>query len=84
MAAKDYEIVTGWANVYLSKKKKSTKRGAQTMSQDRRPITDGEILGSFEFYLRKWCERNKGETTMYVKKNGKEIYKATLIDKTEE
>jgi len=56
MAATDYEIVTGWMNAYLAKKKKATKKGGlQTMSQDRRVITDGEMIGLFEFYLRNWC-----------------------------
>ena len=54
MAATDYVIVTGWMNAYLTKKKKPTKKGPQTMSEDRRPITDGEMIGLFEFYLRKW------------------------------
>lgn len=27
MAAKDYEIVTGWMNAYLVKKKKPTNKG---------------------------------------------------------
>ena len=61
MAATDYVIVTGWMNAYLTKKKKPTKKGPQTMSEDRRPITEGEMIGLFEFYLRKWCEEHEGE-----------------------
>lgn len=71
MAATDYVIVTGWMNAYLTKKRKPTKKGPQTMSQVRRPITEGEILGLFEFYLRQWCE-------------GKKIFEATLLDKYED
>ena len=82
MAATDYEIVTGWMNAYLAKKKKPTKKGAQTMSQDRRPITDGEIIGLFEFYLRNWCEEHEGEDTVVItKSNGKKIFEAKLLDK---
>ena len=33
MAATDYVIVTGWMNAYLTKKKKPTKKGPQTMSE---------------------------------------------------
>ena len=43
MAAQDYEIVTGWKNAYLAKKKKPTKKGPQIMSTDRRVIEDSEI-----------------------------------------
>ena len=31
MAATDYVIVTGWMNAYLTKKKKPTKNGLQTI-----------------------------------------------------
>ncbi len=66
MAATDYEIVTGWMNAYLAKKKKLRKKGPQTMSQDSRPITEGEMIGLFEFYLRKWCEEHEGEDTVVI------------------
>ena len=49
MAATDYVIVTGWMNAYLTKKKKPPKKGPQTMSKDRRPITEGEMIGLLEF-----------------------------------
>jgi hypothetical protein len=81
MAATDYDIVTGWMNAYLTKKKKSNSK---TMSQDRRIITDNEIIGLFEFYLRKWYE-NKGEETVVIKdSNGNKIFEATLYDKEDE
>ena len=51
MAATDYVIVTGWMNAYRTKKKKPTKKGPQTMSEDRRTITD--CGGSFE-KLAEW------------------------------
>lgn len=85
MAAKDYVIVTGWQNAYLAKKKKKpTKKGPQTMSMDRRPITEGEMIGLFEFYLRKWCEEHEGEDTVVITNDdGKKIFEATLLDKEE-
>ena len=56
MAATDYVIVTGWMNAYLTKKKKPTKNGPQTMSEDRRPITEGEMIGLFEFSPAGRCD----------------------------
>lgn len=85
MAAKDYEIIEGWRGCYLAKKKKCTGKGPQVMSQDRRPITDNEIIGLFEFYLRKWCEEHGGDDTLVITNgNGKKIIEAKLLDKEEE
>lgn len=81
MAAKDYEIVTGWMNAYLTKKKK-TKNGV--MSQDRRVIEDNEIIGLFEFYLRNWCEKNEKDTVVITGGDGKKIFEATLLDKKDD
>lgn len=82
MAATDYIIVEGMFNAYLTKKKKPTKNGPNTMSEDRRPITDEEIIGLFEFYLRKWCDEHEGEDTLVITNiNLKKIFKATLLDK---
>lgn len=83
MAATDNEIVSGWFNPYLAKKKK-TKSKTKTMSQDRRIITDNEILGLFEFYLRRWCSINRKNTVVITNKSGKKLFEATLIDKEEE
>ena len=83
MAAKDYVIVTGWQNAYLVKKKKPTKKGPQTMSEDRRPITESEMIGCFEFYLRRYCEEHKTDTVQISDENGKPIFEATLLDKEE-
>lgn len=81
MAAKDYEIVTGWMNAYLAKKKK-TKNGI--MSQDRRIIEDNEIIGLFEFYLRNWCKEHEKDTVVITNASGKKLFEATLIDKEKE
>ena len=83
MAATDYVIVTGWMNAYLARKKKPTKKGPQTMSQDRRPITEGEMIGLFEFYLRNWCEEHGEATVVITNSDGKKIFEATLLDKDE-
>lgn len=82
MAATDYIIVEGMFNAYLTKKKKPAKNGPQLMSEDRRPITDEEIIGLFEFYLRKWCDEHEGEDTLVITNiNHKKIFKATILDK---
>lgn len=81
MAAKDYVIVTGWMNAHLARKKKPTKCGPQTMSNDRRPITDEEIIGLFEFYLRQWCEEHGEDTVVITNGDGKKIFEAKLLDK---
>jgi len=81
MAASDYVMVAGWQNAYLARKKKPTKRGPQTMSQDRRIITDGEMIGLFEFYLRKYCEENKTDEVTITNARGREIFRAVLLDK---
>jgi uncharacterized protein VirK/YbjX len=84
MAAKDYIIVTGWANAYLARKKKPTKRGPQTMSEDRRPITESEMIGLFEFYLRNWYDEHGEDTLVITNSDGKRIFEATLLDKEED
>lgn len=79
MAASDYEFVTGLVCAYMAKKIKSNKY----MSQDRRVITDNEILGLFEFYLRRHVERGCGKD-IEVRRDGKLVFKAELIDDEEE
>lgn len=79
MAANDYEFVTGLLYPYMAKKTKSNK----TMSQDRRVVTDNEILGLFEFYLRRRFETD-GSKKIVVKRDGKVIFGAELLDVEEE
>lgn len=76
MAAKDYIIVTGWQNAYLAKRTKSNK-----ISEDRRPISDGEMIGLFEFYLRKYCEENKTDSVVITNGDGTKLFEAKLLDK---
>ena len=54
------------------------------MRKDRRVITNSEILGLFEFYLRNWCEENEKDTVVITNGDGKKIFEATLLDKEEE
>lgn len=80
MAAKDYVFVTGWRDAYLAKKKKSN---SPTMSADRRIIEDNEIIGLFEFYLRKQCSESGKSTFTFTNSDGKKLFEATLLDKKE-
>lgn len=76
MAAKDYIIVEGClGTVYLAKKIKSEK----LISQDRRVITDNEIIGMFECYLKKFCDDNGTDTLVITGNNGKRIFEAKLL-----
>lgn len=78
MAATDYVVVEGFLNVYLAKKTKG-----HLMSKDRRVITDNEICGLFEFYLRRWC-REHDESTVYISDGeNKPLFSATLLDMEE-
>ena len=76
MSAKNYVFVTGMVTPYLAKKTKGL-----VMSQDRRPVEDSEILGLFEFYLRRWCEENKQDTVTICNGKGKKLFEAKLLDK---
>lgn len=59
MAAKDYEIVCGLASAYFAKKKKTK---SNTMSEDRRPIEDWEIMMLIDYALdRTYYKEGKKE-----------------------
>lgn len=78
MSAKDYGFfpseLTG--TIYMAKRIKSP----HLMSEDRRVVTDNEIIGMFEHYLRHFCKDNNTDTL--VIKNGEcTIFEVTLKDK---
>ena len=78
MAAKDYSFHTGvFGGVYLAKNTKSRT----VMSQDRRLITEGELLGLFERYVLNKCEMDECRTFGVSKDNGEEIFEVKLSDK---
>lgn len=81
MAAKDYVFVTGWRDAYLAKKKKSN---SPMMSTDRRVIEDNEIIGLFEFYLRKFHGKTGKDSVTITNSDGKKLFEATLLDKEDE
>ena len=52
--------------------------------EERATDNEGEMIGLFEFYLRKWCEEHEGEDTVVItNSDGKKIFEATLLDKEE-
>lgn len=81
MAAKDYGFfpseLTG--TVYLAKRIKSKN----LMSQDRREVTDNEIIGMFEHFLKRWCEEHKTNTLCITGEDGNEVFRAVLKNKEE-
>lgn len=78
--ATDYIIVNGWQNAYFAKKSKRNN----LISQDRRVITDNEIIGLFEFYLRRWYENHKSDENLVITNaDGKELFEARLLDTSE-
>lgn len=78
MSAKDYIIVEGCLGTpYLSKRTKSNK----LMSNDRRIITDDEIIGLFENYLKKFCVENKSSELKITDSEGNKIFTANIVGK---
>lgn len=73
--AEDYVFTAGMQNVYLARKTKGV-----CMSSDRRVVTDNEIIGMFEFYLRKWVEENDGKKSITITSSkGEPVFEATLL-----
>lgn len=81
MAANDYIICEGClGTIYLAKKTRPRKNGPQVMSLDRRPLTEGEQIGVFEHYLRRYCEDHSTDTVTITDADGKKIFEAKLLD----
>ena len=78
MSAKDYTIVEGCLGTpYLAKKTKSDK----LMSQDRRPITDSEIIDLFENYLKRFCVKNKSSTLEITDNDDNKLFTVSIVGK---
>ena len=50
MAAKDYEICCGWRSAYIARMK---KQDSGVMSQDRREISESEVLALIHWWLKR-------------------------------
>lgn len=55
--AKDYRICCGLFSAYIAK---TSKRNSNTMTSDRRAITDEEVLTLINWKLQDFVSRNKG------------------------
>lgn len=69
MSAKDYHICPALFKAYIAK---ISKKIPNLMTDDRREITDAEIVDLIEWRFRRFCEENK-KTTMYINNNGETI-----------
>ena len=58
MAAKDYKICLGWRGAYLAKVSKKTPG---LMLEDRREISEGEIIQLIHWWASKKAEERKKE-----------------------
>ena len=80
MAAKDYKILLGWQNAYIGKE---IKRKTYTMSEDRRPLSEGEILSLIHWWAKKKAEET-GKKTQSITVGGKAVVEVTLLEDLEE
>lgn len=82
MAAVDYEIVKNDFFAFLSRKVKPTSDGRHVLSRDNRVITSDEIIGLFEFYLKRWAyDHPESDTVVFTDFNGVRVFEAKLYQK---
>lgn len=73
MSAKDYHICPALFNAYIAK---ISKRNPNLMLDDRRIITDEEIMNLIEWWVEQQCLKNKG-LDVVITKGGEEILTLT-------
>ena len=81
MKAEDYIIVEGClGNPYFA-----YKTNSKYISEDRRLISDKEIIGLFENYLKRYCIKHKSSTVEICDVDDNVIFKTeikgSLLDK---
>lgn len=76
MAAKDYKICPALFCAYIAK---ASKRYPNVMTDDRREITEPEILSLIDWYLSKRC-KEENEDTIYITTNGMPIIEMRRLD----
>ena len=69
MSAKDYHICPALFKAYIAR---VSKKVPNLMTDDRREITENEIVNLIEWQFRRFCEGHK-TTTMYLINNGETI-----------
>lgn len=76
MAAKDYKICPGTFRAYIAK---TSKRNPNLMTDDRREISENEILCLIDWYLEKRCDEENSDT-ITITSNGKPIIEMKKLD----
>lgn len=64
MAAKEYRICPAMFNAYIAK---VSKRTPNLMLEDRRVITDAEIMDLIEWWVEQQCVKNEGANVVITK-----------------
>lgn len=77
MAAKDYRICCAMFNAYIAK---TSKRNPNIMLEDRREITEGEILYLIDWWLRRKLA-NSNNDTQIITQDGQPIIELKLLNK---
>ena len=77
MSAKDYVFQLGLNTAYLAKKIKNKS----VMSSDRRIVETNEIVGLFEFHLKRFCIENKCATFEVRDVDGNVLFEASAKGK---
>lgn len=84
MSAKDYKICPSLFNAYIAK---VSKRNPNLMLEDRRAITEEEILSLIEWYLHNYCVNNRTDSVT-ITGRGSELFtitaKGKLLEKINE
>ncbi|MEG1585978.1 MAG: hypothetical protein RR346_03810 [Bacteroidales bacterium] len=72
MALKDTVLVEGFFGIYLAKPTKGDR-----IPNDRRLITDNEIIGMFEHLLKKRCIAGECSSIVFTKADGDDIFEVS-------
>ena len=80
MAAKDYKICLGWRGAYLAKESKKTPG---LMLEDRREISEGEIIQLIHWWTSKKAEERNNDTQQ-ITVGGEPVVEVKLIKSLDE
>lgn len=79
MAAKDYKICCALFNAYIAK---TSKREKSVMTDDRRAITESEILTLIDWYVDRTLK--DGNNTIYFSSNARDGEEVVLYYRKKE
>ena len=80
MAAKDYKICFGWRGAYLAKESKKTPG---LMLEDRREISEVEIIRLIHWWASNKAEESRNDTQQ-ITVGGKPVVEVKLIKSLDE